>query len=84
MKILGLSCGRRLSNTEILAKEALMGAEEAGAEVELVHLHDLVQVSLKVPENMVEVAERVKKYKDYLRYSRPPRAGAAGSELEVA
>ena len=41
MKILGISCGRRLSNTEILVKEALMGAEEAGAEVELVHLHDL-------------------------------------------
>lgn len=41
MKILGLSCGRRLSNTEILVKEALMGAEEGGAEVELVHLHDL-------------------------------------------
>lgn len=41
MKVLGLSCGRRLSNTEILVKEALMGAEEAGAEVELVHLHDL-------------------------------------------
>ena len=41
MKVLGISCGRRLSNTEILVKEALMGAEEAGAEVELVHLHDL-------------------------------------------
>jgi multimeric flavodoxin WrbA len=41
MKILGISCGRRLSNTEILVKEALMGAEEMGAEVELVHLHDL-------------------------------------------
>ena len=41
MKILGLSCGRRNSNTEILVKEALMGAEEAGAEVELVRLQDL-------------------------------------------
>ncbi|MFH0917486.1 MAG: flavodoxin family protein, partial [bacterium] len=41
MKVLGISCGRRLSNTEIMVKEALMGAEEMGAEVELVHLHDL-------------------------------------------
>jgi multimeric flavodoxin WrbA len=41
MKILGLTCGRKLSNTEILVKEALMGAEELGAEVELVRLMDL-------------------------------------------
>ena len=41
MKILGVTCGRKNSNTEILVKEALMGAEEAGAEVELVRLHDL-------------------------------------------
>jgi multimeric flavodoxin WrbA len=41
MKILGISCGRNMSNTEILVKEALMGAEEMGAEVELVRLQDL-------------------------------------------
>lgn len=41
MKILGISCGRKMSNTEILVKEALMGAEELGAEVELVRLNDL-------------------------------------------
>jgi multimeric flavodoxin WrbA len=41
MKILGISVGRKLSNTEILVKEALMGAEEAGAQVEFVRLHDL-------------------------------------------
>ncbi len=41
MKILGITCGRSNSNTEILVKEALMGAEEAGAEVGLVRLHDL-------------------------------------------
>jgi len=41
VKILGISCGRKMSNTEILVKEALMGAEEAGAEVELIRLHDL-------------------------------------------
>ncbi len=41
MKILGLSCGRKMGNTEILIKEALMGAEEKGAEVELIRLHDL-------------------------------------------
>jgi multimeric flavodoxin WrbA len=41
MKVLGLSCGRRASNTEIMVKEALMGAEQAGAEVELIRLQDL-------------------------------------------
>lgn len=41
MKILGLTCGRKMGNTEILIKEALMGAEEAGAQVELVRLMDL-------------------------------------------
>jgi multimeric flavodoxin WrbA len=41
MKILGISCGRKMSNTEILVKEALMGAEEMGAEVELVRLQDI-------------------------------------------
>ena len=41
MKILGVTCGRKNSNTEILVKEALMGAEEGGAEVELIRLHDL-------------------------------------------
>jgi multimeric flavodoxin WrbA len=41
MKILGISCGRKMSNTEILVKEALMGAEEMGAEVELIRLQDI-------------------------------------------
>ncbi|MBN2403454.1 MAG: flavodoxin family protein [Spirochaetes bacterium] len=41
MKVLGLTCGRKNSNTEILVKEALMGAEETGAEVEIVRLLDL-------------------------------------------
>ncbi|MEJ2099737.1 MAG: flavodoxin family protein [Desulfobacterales bacterium] len=41
MKVLGLTCGRKMSNTEIVVKEALMGAEELGAEVELVRLLDL-------------------------------------------
>jgi multimeric flavodoxin WrbA len=40
MKVLGISCGRRMSNTEIMVKEALMGAEEAGAEVEFLRLQD--------------------------------------------
>jgi flavone/flavonol reductase len=40
MKVLGISCGRRMSNTEIMVKEALMGAEDAGAEVEFLRLHD--------------------------------------------
>ncbi|HEX8924642.1 MAG TPA: flavodoxin family protein, partial [Terriglobales bacterium] len=40
MKILGISVGRKNSNTEILVKETLMGAQEAGAEVEFIRLHD--------------------------------------------
>jgi multimeric flavodoxin WrbA len=40
MKVLGISCGRRMSNTEIMVKEALMGAEEAGAEVQFLRLQD--------------------------------------------
>jgi multimeric flavodoxin WrbA len=42
MKVLGIACGRRQSNTEIMIKEALMGAEEAGAEVEFLRLHDFL------------------------------------------
>jgi len=41
MKILGISCGRRMGNTEVLVKEALMGAQEMGAEVEIIRLGDL-------------------------------------------
>jgi multimeric flavodoxin WrbA len=41
LRVLGISCGRRMSNTEIMVKEALMGAEEAGAEVEFIRLQDL-------------------------------------------
>ena len=41
MKVLGIACGRRMSNTEIMVKEALMGGEESGAEVEFIRLHDL-------------------------------------------
>jgi multimeric flavodoxin WrbA len=40
MKVLGISCGRRMGNTEIMVKEALMGAEDAGAEVQFLRLHD--------------------------------------------
>ncbi len=41
MKILGLNGSeRKLGNTEILVKEALMGAEEEGAQVEILRLTD--------------------------------------------
>jgi len=41
MKILGLhGSERKLGNTEILVKEALMGAEEEGAQVEMLRLTD--------------------------------------------
>ena len=42
MSILGLHCGRRMGNSEILLKDPLMGAEEiSGAEVEIIRLMDL-------------------------------------------
>ncbi len=41
MKVLGLICGRKMGNSEILVKEALMGAEELGATVEILRLMDL-------------------------------------------
>jgi multimeric flavodoxin WrbA len=41
MKLLGFTCGRPMGNTEVLMKEALMGAEEMGAEVELIRMLDL-------------------------------------------
>lgn len=41
MKLLGLSCGRKMGNCEIMLKEALMAAEESGAEVEIIRLIDL-------------------------------------------
>ncbi|GAU79522.1 flavodoxin family protein [Fusibacter sp. 3D3] len=41
MKVLGISCGRKMSNTEILVKEALMGAKETGAEVVFIRLQEL-------------------------------------------
>lgn len=41
MKLLGLSCGRKMGNSEILLKEALMAAKESGAEVEILRLVDL-------------------------------------------
>ena len=41
MKILGIVAShRRLGNTEILVKEALMGAEQEGADVEIVRWTD--------------------------------------------
>ena len=41
MKLLGISCGRDMGNSEILLKHALKAAEETGkAEVELIRLHD--------------------------------------------
>lgn len=41
MKVSGLICGRKMGNSEILVKEALMGAEELGADMEIVRLMDL-------------------------------------------
>ena len=39
-KVLAVTAGRKSGNTEILAKEVLMVAEENGAEVNMINLHD--------------------------------------------
>lgn len=41
MKLLGLSYGRKMKNTEILVKEALMEAEELGVDVGMTRMLDL-------------------------------------------
>jgi multimeric flavodoxin WrbA len=41
MKVLGLSCGRKMGNSEILVREALMETEQLGAEIEIIRLLDL-------------------------------------------
>ncbi|MBT8340266.1 MAG: flavodoxin family protein [Desulfatitalea sp.] len=41
MKVLGLCCGRKMGNGEVLVKAALMGAEQLDAQVEIVRLLDL-------------------------------------------
>ena len=41
MKLLGISCGRKMGNSEILLKEALMAAEKMGVEVEMIRLLDM-------------------------------------------
>ncbi len=40
MKLLGISFGKTMGNSEILLREALMGAEEVGAEVALMRALD--------------------------------------------
>jgi len=41
MKLLGLSAGRKMGNSEILLKEALISAKEFGVEIELLRLQEL-------------------------------------------
>lgn len=40
IKVMGVSAGRKDSNSEILLKEALIACEEAGAEVHMINLRD--------------------------------------------
>lgn len=40
MRVLGISSGRTMGNSEILLRKALMGAKEAGAEIELIRLNE--------------------------------------------
>ena len=48
MKLFALTCGRKNANCEILVKEALAGADEMGAEVEMVRMLDLDIKSCKI------------------------------------
>lgn len=41
MKLLGISAGRKMGNSEVLLTEALMAAQKEGADVELLRLNDL-------------------------------------------
>jgi multimeric flavodoxin WrbA len=41
MKVLGLSCGTLNGSNDAMCKEALMAAQQAGAEVEFINLHQL-------------------------------------------
>lgn len=41
MKVLGISAGTKNGNNDAMCKEALMGAQEAGAEIEFIRLLDL-------------------------------------------
>ena len=41
MKLLGISCGRKMGNSEILLKEALMAAADCGIEYEMIRLMDM-------------------------------------------
>ncbi|MFQ7738053.1 MAG: flavodoxin family protein, partial [Emergencia timonensis] len=41
MKILGISGGSKNGNNDAMCKEALMGAKEAGAEIEFINLNEL-------------------------------------------
>lgn len=41
MKILGISGGSKNGNNDAMCKEALMGAKEAGAEIEFINLNQL-------------------------------------------
>ena len=41
MKVLGLSCGRRMGNSEVLLREALAETENRGADIEIIRLGDL-------------------------------------------
>ena len=41
MRIFGVTAGRKMGNCEVLLREAFMAAEELGAEVEMVNLHDM-------------------------------------------
>ena len=51
MKIFGVTAGRKMGNTEILLREAFLAAEELGAEVEMVNLHDVKIVPCDGCEN---------------------------------
>jgi len=64
MYVLGLSGGRKMGNSEVLLREALMGAEELGATVEIIRLMDL-DIKPPLGENEV-VGDRRRDHTSFL------------------
>ena len=61
MKLLGLNTGSLGGQTEILMKEALMAADEAGAETELLRLLEFDVQSCRFCKNCLRIRSRTSK-----------------------
>lgn len=60
-KLIGLSCGRKNGNSETLLKAAAMGAEELGAETEIIRAMDLRVLPCNACRGCLKTGQCVKK-----------------------